>query len=48
MGVIGGLIVHGLIGVFIGPIVLAIAWELVQIWTREEIRSEPPVHAGEP
>jgi len=40
MGVIGGLIVHGLIGVFIGPIVLAIAWELVQIWTREEIRED--------
>jgi predicted PurR-regulated permease PerM len=37
MGVIGGLIVHGLIGVFIGPIVLAIAWELVQVWTRDEI-----------
>ena len=42
MGVIGGLVVHGLIGVFIGPIVLAIAWELVQIWTREEIRGDPP------
>jgi predicted PurR-regulated permease PerM len=40
MGVIGGLIVHGLIGIFIGPIVLAIAWELVQIWTREEIRED--------
>ena len=36
MGVIGGLIVHGIIGLFVGPIVLAIAWELVQAWMREE------------
>ncbi len=36
MGVIGGLLVHGLIGLFVGPIVLAIAWELVQAWMREE------------
>ena len=35
IGVIGGLIVHGMIGVFIGPIVLAIAWELVQAWMRD-------------
>ena len=34
IGVIGGLIVHGMIGVFIGPIVLAIAWELVEAWMR--------------
>jgi predicted PurR-regulated permease PerM len=47
MGVIGGLIVHGLIGVFIGPIVLAIAWELVQLWTREEIGDDASAPAGE-
>jgi predicted PurR-regulated permease PerM len=47
MGVIGGLIVHGLIGVFIGPIVLAIAWELVQTWTREEIGADAAAATGE-
>jgi predicted PurR-regulated permease PerM len=41
MGVIGGLLVHGLIGLFVGPIVLAIAWELVEAWTRDEIDDEP-------
>ena len=40
IGVIGGLIVHGMIGVFIGPIVLAIAWELVQAWMREPPNDE--------
>ena len=36
IGVIGGTIAHGLIGLFIGPVVLAIAWQLVALWTREE------------
>ena len=31
-GVIGGLLLHGLIGVFIGPVVLAIFYELVYQW----------------
>lgn len=31
-GVIGGLLLHGLIGVFIGPVVLAIFYELVYHW----------------
>jgi predicted PurR-regulated permease PerM len=40
MGVIGGLIVHGLIGLFVGPIVLAIAWELVLAWMRQDSESD--------
>jgi predicted PurR-regulated permease PerM len=32
IGLLGGVWVHGLIGLFVGPIVLAIAWELVRIW----------------
>jgi predicted PurR-regulated permease PerM len=43
IGVIGGLLVHGLIGLFVGPIVLAIAWELVQAWTRDEIDDDPSI-----
>lgn len=31
-GVIGGLLLHGVIGVFIGPVVLAIFYELVYHW----------------
>ena len=31
-GLIGGVLAHGLIGLFLGPIVLAIAWELLVAW----------------
>ncbi|HVY53166.1 MAG TPA: AI-2E family transporter [Gammaproteobacteria bacterium] len=34
MGVIGGIIMYGLIGVFIGPVVLAIAYDLMRQWLR--------------
>ena len=33
-GVIGGTLAHGLIGLFLGPIVLAVFYELVVAWTR--------------
>jgi predicted PurR-regulated permease PerM len=32
IGVLGGTLVHGLIGLFVGPIVLSIAWQLLVIW----------------
>lgn len=31
-GVIGGVLAHGPIGVFVGPIVLAVAWDLLTVW----------------
>jgi predicted PurR-regulated permease PerM len=46
-GVIGGLLAHGMIGVFIGPIVLAIAWELVMAWMREEVEEAEAAPAAE-
>jgi predicted PurR-regulated permease PerM len=33
-GMIGGTLLHGIIGIFVGPIVLAVAWELVIAWIR--------------
>ena len=36
MGVIGGTLAHGIVGLFVGPIVLAVAWELLMAWTRTE------------
>jgi predicted PurR-regulated permease PerM len=36
VGVIGGTLAHGIIGLFVGPIVLSIAWQLLVIWTRKE------------
>ena len=31
-GVIGGLISFGLVGIFVGPVVLAVAYSLLQAW----------------
>jgi predicted PurR-regulated permease PerM len=42
MGVIGGTLAHGIVGLFIGPIILAVAWELLMAWTRD-----PPAEARE-
>ena len=32
LGVIGGTLAHGIIGLFIGPIILSVAWELAAAW----------------
>lgn len=36
VGVIGGTFAHGIIGLFIGPIVLSVAWELTVAWIATE------------
>jgi predicted PurR-regulated permease PerM len=36
IGVIGGTLAHGIIGLFIGPIILAVAWELAAAWVRTD------------
>lgn len=36
VGVIGGTLAHGMIGLFVGPIVLSIAWQLSAVWTSEK------------
>jgi predicted PurR-regulated permease PerM len=38
LGVIGGLIAFGLVGIFVGPVVLAVAYTLLQAWVNEEPR----------
>jgi predicted PurR-regulated permease PerM len=40
IGLIGGTLAHGIVGLFVGPIVLAVAWELMRAWLRED-RSAP-------
>lgn len=40
IGVIGGALAHGIVGLFIGPIILSVAWELIAAWMRED-RSRP-------
>ncbi len=40
VGVIGGTLAHGIVGLFIGPIILSVAWELAAAWIRTEDRTE--------
>jgi len=35
VGVMGGMIAYGISGLFVGPIVLAVLWTLIQEWTVE-------------
>jgi predicted PurR-regulated permease PerM len=35
IGVIGGTISHGITGLFLGPIILAVIWELLEAWSKE-------------
>jgi len=36
IGVIGGTLAHGIVGLFIGPIILSLAWELTVAWIRTD------------
>ena len=37
-GVIGGLLGFGLVGIFIGPVVLAVAYTLLDAWVKSELK----------
>jgi predicted PurR-regulated permease PerM len=39
-GVIGGLISMGLLGIFVGPVVLAVAYTLLEAWVNEPQNAE--------
>jgi predicted PurR-regulated permease PerM len=36
IGVLGGTLAHGLMGLFVGPIVLSIAWQLLAAWIYDD------------
>jgi predicted PurR-regulated permease PerM len=46
-GVIGGLIAFGILGIFIGPTVLAVAYTLLNSWMSESAEVTPPVASGQ-
>ena len=48
IGVVGGTLAHGIVGLFIGPIVLAVAWELMAAWIREDRSNTAPVAEHSP
>jgi predicted PurR-regulated permease PerM len=34
-GVVGGLFAFGIIGIFVGPVLLAVSWTLLKAWVAE-------------
>jgi predicted PurR-regulated permease PerM len=40
IGVVGGTLAHGIVGLFIGPIILSVAWELMMAWIHND-RASP-------
>ena len=42
IGVIGGTLAHGIVGLFVGPIILAVVWELLMAWGHEEMAAPAP------
>ena len=50
-GVIGGLLAFGLVGIFVGPVVLAVAYTLLEAWMADgepEPESPPPAQPAPP
>jgi predicted PurR-regulated permease PerM len=41
IGVLGGTLAHGIVGLFVGPIVLAVAWELLMVWSQDDAAVSP-------
>jgi len=41
-GVIGGLVAFGIIGLFIGPVVLAVAYTLLKAWVSVDEQNQDP------
>jgi predicted PurR-regulated permease PerM len=40
-GVIGGLLSMGLVGLFVGPVILAVAYRLIGAWVAEQDDAAP-------
>ncbi len=47
-GVIGGLFAFGLVGIFVGPVVLAVAWTLLEAWIGDQDELSPETPEPEP
>ncbi|MGJ4942323.1 AI-2E family transporter [Bradyrhizobium sp. HKCCYLS1011] len=47
IGLLGGTIAHGIVGLFIGPIILAVGWQIMMAWIRSDERQELPRSAEE-
>ncbi len=47
-GVIGGMLGFGLIGIFVGPVVLAVTWTLMQAWISDALGDDLPLASDQP
>jgi predicted PurR-regulated permease PerM len=47
-GMIGGLIAFGILGLFIGPVILAVSYRLLEAWVASEERDPAPSSGDEP
>ncbi len=45
IGVIGGTLAYGISGLFLGPIILSVAWTLLAAWMQEDNAVAPQTHA---
>jgi predicted PurR-regulated permease PerM len=45
-GVIGGLLSIGAVGIFVGPVILAVTYRLLEEWVREGFRPLSPLASG--
>jgi predicted PurR-regulated permease PerM len=45
-GVMGGLLSMGIVGLFVGPVVLAVTWRLFEAWSGDDARSPSAVDAS--
>ena len=41
MGVLGGTLAHGILGLFVGPVVLILGYELVRAWINDDLATAP-------
>jgi predicted PurR-regulated permease PerM len=48
LGVIGGTLAHGIVGLFIGPVILSVAWELTAAWMRDDRAKPAPRLVADP
>ncbi|MCX6977033.1 MAG: AI-2E family transporter, partial [Verrucomicrobia bacterium] len=45
IGVVGGMAAFGLVGIFVGPVILAVSYTLLEAWIREGLLETPKISA---
>lgn len=48
VGAIGGFLTSGIIGLFVGAVILSLGYELFRAWLQEDLPGEVPMPSGEP